>query len=68
MNMKLVGLLVAVIVILLGLLVTMMRAKPEVPAPVAVTAPAPILQPKPNPRGGSYKKTPPGKYEYTTPK
>lgn len=52
MNMKLVGLLVAVIVILLGLLVMMMRAKPEVVEPVAVTAPAPI-QPKPNPRGGS---------------
>ena len=67
MNMKLVGLLVAVIVILLGLLGMMMRAKPEVVEPVAVTAPAPI-QPKPNPRGGSYKKTPPGKYEYTTPK
>ena len=68
MNIKLVGLLVAMVVILLGLLVMMLRATPEAPAPVAVTAPPPIEQPKPNPRGGSYKKTPPGKYEYTTPK
>lgn len=69
MNMKLVGLLVAVVIILLGLLVMMVRAKPEAPvaAPVAVTTPEKPAGPRPG-RGGSYTKTPPGKYEYTTPK
>ena len=71
MNTKLVGLLVAVVILLLGVIVWMMTAgKSETPvsAPTAVAAPPPTDLPKPNPRGGSFKKSPPGKYEYTTPK
>jgi len=68
MNMKLIGLLIGAVVILLGLVALMLGGKPEQPAPVAATAPAPIETPRSDPRRGSFKKSEPGKYEYTTPK
>lgn len=68
MNMKLIGLLIGAIVILLGLVALMMGGKTEQPTPVAATAPAPIEKPRSDPRRGSFKKSDPGKYEYTTPR
>lgn len=56
MNMKLVGLLIAVVILLLGVVAMLLNRTPEPRAtvPVAVTPSRPDL-PKPNPRGGSYK-------------
>jgi hypothetical protein len=68
MNMKLVGLLIAVVILLLGVVAMLLNRTPEPRAtvPVAVTPSRPDL-PKPNPRGGSYKKSEPGKWEWTEP-
>jgi hypothetical protein len=68
MNMKLIGLLIGAVIILLGLVAVMMGGKTEQPAPVANTAPVAIEKPRSDPRRGSFKKSDPGKYEYTTPR
>lgn len=70
MSYKLIALLIAVVVALLGLTIALLTNKPAAtPAPVAVEAPPPPPeQPKPNPHGGYYKKSKPGSYGYTTPK
>jgi hypothetical protein len=70
MSTKLVGILVAVIVILLGILIAVMNSKPEQPAPAAIVAPAAAVQTEPphlDKKRGSFKKSEPGKYGYRSP-
>lgn len=68
MNMKLVGLLVAAVVLLLGVVALMLNNQAKEPAPVVAPAPAPVEKKGLDPRRGSFKKSEPGKYEYQTPK
>ncbi len=69
MNMKLISLLVAVVIVLLGVVVLMLGGKPDASSPTAAAAPSPTAQPKPNPRAGSFKRSDPDKnYGYESPK
>jgi hypothetical protein len=71
MSTKLIGILVATIVILLGILIAVMNSKPEQPAaaPAAVAAPAPVQTEPPHldKKRGSFKKSEPRKWGYRSP-
>ena len=67
MSAKMIGLLVAVVVILLGILIAVMSNKPEQPAPVATPAPVSTVAPNLEKKRGSFKKSEPGKYGYRSP-
>ena len=70
MNMKLVALLIAVVIALLGLVIALSGKKADQPQPVATVSPAPLppARPRDNSRDGSFKKAKPSTYGYETPK
>lgn len=67
MSAKMIGLLVAVVVILLGLLIVMLNSKPQQTVPVATPAPVTTVAPNLDKKRGSFKKSEPGKYGYRSP-
>lgn len=72
MNMKLVALLIAVVIALLGIVIALSGKKADQPQPQPVAtvspAPPPVVRPRDNSRDGSFKKAKPSTYGYETPK
>lgn len=67
MSAKMIGLLVAAVIILLGILIAVMSNRPEQPKQVATPAPVTTVAPNLDKKRGSYKKSEPGKYGYRSP-
>lgn len=71
MGMKSVGLLVAVVIALLGIVIVATSGKKaDQPQPITATstAPPPAARPRDNSRDGSFKHAKPSTYGYETPK